>query len=156
MLPMIGHRSQSRNRIPMINNGLKEPRCADACPTLAIRFMDETEAKQLIFKSEVWKPELKNKLRPRVYYLNLPRKFIAGTVYDPLEKEVIIEAACTLKETPGGKKYTVKTDSSGDFWFEGLKDGKFNLEIKKGKKVKFFSNLNTSEKDNNLQDIPLT
>jgi hypothetical protein len=118
--------------------------------------MNEKEAKQLISKSEVWKPELKNKLRPRVYYLNLPRKFIAGTVYDPFEKEVIIGAICTLKETPGGKKYTVKTDSYGDFWFEGLKDGKFNLEIKKGKKVKFFSSLNTSEKDINLEDIPLT
>ena len=139
----------------LLDSGWKEPRCTDACPTLAIRFMDEAKAKGLISKSEVWKPELKNKLKPRVYYLNLPRKFIAGTVYDPVEKEVIIGGTCTLKETPGGKKYTVKTDSYGDFWFEGLKDGKFNLEIKKGKKVKFFSSLTTSEKDINLEDIPL-
>jgi hypothetical protein len=118
--------------------------------------MDEKEAKPLISKSEVWKPELKNKIMPRVYYLNLPKKFIAGTIYDPVEKEVIIGATCILKETPGGKRYTVKTDSYGDFWFEGLKDGKFNLEIKKGKKGKFISSLNTSEKDINLEDIPFT
>jgi ferredoxin len=140
----------------LIDSGWKEPRCADACPTLAIRFMGETEAKELISKAEVWKPELKNKIRPRVYYLNLPRKFIAGTVYDPGEKEVVIGATCTLKETPGGKKYTVKTDSYGDFWFEGLKDGKFNLEIRKGRRIESFAGLNTAEEDINLGDIPLT
>jgi hypothetical protein len=118
--------------------------------------MDETEAKELISKAEVWKPELKNKIRPRVYYLNLPRKFIAGTVYDPVEKEVVIGATCTLKETPRGKKYAVRTDSYGDFWFEGLKDGKFDLEIKKGRRVKFFTRLDTVAQDINLGDIPLT
>jgi len=95
------------------------------------------------------------KAKPRVYYLNLPRKFIAGTVYDPVEKEVIIGATCTLRETRGGKKYTVKTDNYGDFWFEGLKDGNFSLEIKKGRKAKSFSGLNTVENDINLEDIPL-
>jgi len=140
----------------LLDDGWKEPRCVDACPTLAIRFMDEVEAKELISKSEVWKPELKNKVKPRVYYRNLPKKFIAGTVYDPVEKEVIIGATCTLKESRGGKEYTVKTDSYGDFWFEGLKEGKFNLEIKKGRMVKSFTGLNTGEQDINLGDIPLT
>ena len=32
----------------LLDDGWTEPRCADACPTLAIRFMDETEAKDLI------------------------------------------------------------------------------------------------------------
>jgi hypothetical protein len=140
----------------LIDSGWKEPRCADACPTLAIQFMDEPEAKELISKSEVWKPELKNKLKPRVYYTSLPRKFIAGTVYDPVEKEVVIGATCILKETSGHKKYTIKTDSYGDFWFEGLKEGKFNLEIKKGRRVKSFTSLDTVAQDINLGDIPLT
>jgi hypothetical protein len=118
--------------------------------------MDASEARRLITKAEIWKPELKNKLKPRVYYLNLSRKFIAGTVFDPVGKEVIIGATCTLTETRGGKKYTVKTDNYGDFWFEGLKSGNYNLEIKKGKKVKSFTGLNTAEKDINLEDIPLT
>jgi tetrathionate reductase subunit B len=140
----------------LLDSGWKEPRCADACPTLAIRFMDEREAKEFISRSEAWKTEMKNKVKPRVYYMNLPRKFIAGTVYDPVEKEVIIGAACTLKETPGGKEYTVETDSYGDFWFEGLKEGKFNLEIKKGRRVKSFTGLDTVAQDINLEDIPLT
>jgi hypothetical protein len=118
--------------------------------------MDEAKAHQSLTKAEVWKPELKSRLKPRVYYLNLPRKFIAGTVYDPVEKEVVIGAICALKEARGGRQYTVETDSYGDFWFEGLKDGKYNLKIKKGEKTKSFVGLNTAEKDINLEDIPLT
>ena len=45
--------------------------------------MDEDEAKELIAKAEVWKPELKDEVKPRVYYLNLPKKFIAGTALRP-------------------------------------------------------------------------
>ncbi len=111
----------------LLDNGWTEPRCADACPTLAIRFMEESEAKDLIAQAEVWRPELKDKVKPRVYYLNLPKKFIAGTVYDPIEEEVIIGAAVTLKPA-GGKAQTIQTDSYGDFWFEGLADGVYDLE----------------------------
>ncbi len=58
------------------------PRCADACPTEAIKFGEESEFAAEIAKAEVLKPELGHK--PRVYYLNMPKKFIAGTVYDPV------------------------------------------------------------------------
>jgi hypothetical protein len=67
--------------------------------------------------------------RPRVYYLNIPKKFIGGTVYDPVEKEVVEEAACTLTETKTGKKYTATTDGFGDFWFESLQKMCCNIAI---------------------------
>lgn len=137
----------------LLDQGWKEPRCADACPTLAIRFMAESEAKKLIAAAEVCRPELKDKVNPRVYYLNLPKKFIAGTVYDPVEKEVIIEADCML--SGNGETYRMKTDNYGDFWFEGLKDGKFNLEIRKDNKIKSFQSLDAAQADINLGDIPL-
>ena len=140
----------------LLDDGWKEPRCADACPTMAIRLMDETEAKEHISQSEVWKPELKDKVKPRVYYMNLPGKFIAGTVYDPVEKEVVIDATCTLTETSGGEQFNIKTDDYGDFWFEELKEGTFDLKIKKGSKVESFAGLDTTEKDINLGDIPLS
>ena len=84
----------------LIDQGWKEPRCADACPTLAIKFGEESELRSLINKSEILKPVAltgisKHDAKPRVYYLNIPRKFIGGTVYDPVEKEVIIGATCT-------------------------------------------------------------
>jgi tetrathionate reductase subunit B len=141
----------------LLDDGWAEPRCADACPTLAIQWLDEKEARELITKAEVWRPELKGKVKPRVYYLNLPKKFIAGTVYDPAEEEVIIGASVTLKPAGGGaaKAQTIQTDAYGDFWFEGLPDGLYEVQIKSGSKTKVFSDLDTAVADINLGDIPL-
>ena len=75
------------------------PRCVDSCPTKAITFAEESELADLIARAEVMKPEAGT--RPRVHYLNLPKKFIAGTVYDPVEKEVVIGATCTLTAADG-------------------------------------------------------
>ena len=140
----------------LLDDGWENPRCVDACPTEAILFMDEEKAKDIISKAEVWKPELKDELKPRVYYLNLPGRFIAGTVYDPKEKEVIIGADCTLTETSNARTLNKKTDNYGDFWFEDLGEGEFNLRIEMGDKVKSFTNLDTTREDINLGDIPLS
>ena len=140
----------------LLDDGWVEPRCADACPTLAIRLLDEADAEELVATGEVWRPELKDKVEPRVYYLSLPKKFIAGTLYDPVEEEVIIGATCTLTESADGETRTVETDSYGDFWFEGLPDGVFDLEIKQGVKVKSFTGLDTAIADLNLGDVALT
>ena len=135
----------------LLDNGWSEPRCADACPTLAIKFMDEDDAQELIKNAEVWLPEKGTK--PRVYYLNIPKKFIAGTVYDPVEEEVYIGAECVL--TGEGKSYSATTNGYGDFWFEGLPDGKFKLELKAAGKVKVFDDLDTACADINLGDIAM-
>jgi Fe-S-cluster-containing dehydrogenase component len=136
----------------LIDNGWKEPRCVDACPTQAIKFGEECEFKDLITKAELVKPELGDK--PRVYYLNIPKKFIAGTVYDPVENEVIIGAVCTL--SANGKKLTANTDGFGDFWFKDLEVGTYSLKIDaKGFGTKRIDQIHT-EKDVNLGDIPLS
>ena len=135
----------------LLDTGWKEPRCADACPTGAIKFGEESEFKSQIAKAEVMHPEYKAK--PRVYYLNIPRKFVAGTIYDPAAKEVIIGATCTL--TAAAKKRTATTDGFGDFWFEGLDVGKYSLKIEaKGFAAKTIGAIST-EKDVNLGDIAL-
>lgn len=136
----------------LIDSGWKEPRCADACPTLALKFGEEKDFAEQIKKAEVLHPEYKAK--SRVYYLNIPKKFIAGTVYDPVRKEVIICATCTLSEIGKKKEYTATTDNYGDFWFEGLNQGTFSLKITKGAKSKTFKSIST-EKDVNLGDIPM-
>ena len=68
----------------LLDAGWTEPRCVDACPTGALKFLDEDEAKELIAGAETsyTRPETK----PRVYYLNIPKKFIGGTVYDPVDE----------------------------------------------------------------------
>jgi tetrathionate reductase subunit B len=138
----------------LLDNGWKEPRCVDACPTLALKFMEESEAKDYIKNAEYIKPERATQDKPRVYYLNLPKRFIAGTVYDPTEKEVIIGASVTLTEAGKKKTYTASTDSYGDFEFEKLPVAKYTLTIEKGKKSRTIS-VNT-EQDISLGDIALT
>ncbi len=72
----------------LLDQGWKEPRCVDACPTAALVFGEESELKDLIAKAEVLKPELGAK--PRVYYIDLPNKyFIAGAVFDPEADECL-------------------------------------------------------------------
>ncbi len=136
----------------LLDKGWKEPRCVDACPTEALKFMEESEARELTSRGEVLHPECNTK--PRMYYLNVPKKFVAGTVYDPVQKEVVKGAKCIL--TGGnGEEYTVWTDGFGDFWFDGLKGGEFSLRIEaKGFATKVFDRIDTA-KDVNLGDIAL-
>jgi tetrathionate reductase subunit B len=139
----------------LLDSGWKEPRCVDACPTEALKFMEESEAKKYIKQAEfAQKPERASEDKVRVYYLNLPKRFIAGTVYDPAEKEVVIGASVTLTDNVNNKTYAAQTDSYGDFEFEKLPVSKFTVNIKKGKKSKDVK-VNTNQ-DVSLGDIPLT
>jgi tetrathionate reductase subunit B len=127
-----------------------EPRCVDACPTGALKLMEEDEAQAFIAKAELLHPADQ---KPRVYYLNVPKRFIAGTLYDPVKKEVAIGAICTL--TGDGNTLTRTTDGFGDFWFEGLEVGHYSLEIvAEGFTSKILAGLST-EQDLNLGDIAL-
>ena len=137
----------------LLDTGWKEPRCADACPTEALRFGEEEEFKELISKAEVLKPESGTK--PRVYYIGLPKRFVAGTVYEPEEEEIVEGAMITLTGSDSGEKITATTDGFGDFWFEDLKVGSYSLSIEKdgflSREIKSIS----TEKDVNLGDIKL-
>jgi tetrathionate reductase subunit B len=126
----------------------QQPRCADSCPTEALKLVDEAELKKLD-SAVVLNPELGTS--PRVYYLNIPGRFIAGTVYDPVIKRVIVGATCTLSGE--NKTYTKTTDGFGDFWFENLSVGTYGLTIEKNGRTKKIDKINT-EKDVNLGDIP--
>jgi tetrathionate reductase subunit B len=137
----------------LIDRGWKEPRCVDICPTQAIRFGEESDLAEAINRAEVLRPEAGS--RPRVFYLNRPRRFVAGTVYDPVNEDVVIAAACTLTNLASGQEYSRITDGFGDFWFEGVGTGNFSLKITTGGKTKFIDNIDT-EKDINLGDIPIT
>lgn len=110
----------------LLDNGFTLPRCVEACPTDCLRFGDEEDFEDEIKNAVVLKPETGN--GPKVYYLNVPGKFIGGLVYDPVEKEVVIGAKCTLRSAE--TILTCETDSFGDFWFRDLPQGeRFELEI---------------------------
>jgi Fe-S-cluster-containing dehydrogenase component len=135
----------------LLDNGYKLPRCVEACPTDALGFGEESELQDFIVGATVRSPE--TGLSPRVYYRNIPGKFIAGTVYDPVEKEVIIGAK--LRATNGGKTIHTVTDEYGDFWFTDLARGKYDVVIEaKGFAYKRFDAVDAT-RDVNLGDIPL-
>ena len=128
------------------------PRCADNCPHDIIKFGEESELSSLIAQAERLTPNFGSTPDTRVYYIGLPKKFIAGTVYDPGAEEVVIGATCTLSGDGTG---TATTDGFGDFWFEGLGVGTFSLKIEAAGKTKTIDSIST-EMDVNLGDIALS
>jgi Fe-S-cluster-containing dehydrogenase component len=124
------------------------PRCADNCPTEALLFGEDSQLD--LVGTETYRPELG--VTTRVHYLNLPKRFIAGTVYDPSTQEVVVGATCTLSGSGSG---TMNTDGWGDFWFDKLLVGTFTVTISKGGKTATKSNISTA-KDVNLGDIALS
>ncbi len=137
----------------LLDKGAKEPRCVDVCPTGALTFGEEEDLKALIEKSETIEPEYPTK--PRVHYIGLPRRFIAGAVYDPSADECIEGACVTLRNRDNGDVFAANTDEFGDFWFEGLKVGNYSLSIEKEGYSPYRIESVSTEKDVNLGDIAL-
>jgi Fe-S-cluster-containing dehydrogenase component len=137
----------------LLDRGWKQPRCADSCPTEALQLVDESELSRIKDRIEVFHPEYGT--QPRVYYINMPKKFIAGTVYDPVAKRIIEGANCYLTSEKG-EGFKTTTDGFGDFWFENLPVGTYSLKIEAEKyPPKTFNKINT-EKDVNLGNIGLS
>jgi len=141
----------------LLDDGWPEPRCVDACPTGAFTFGDEDDPKikELIAKAELLKPELAH-LKPRVYYIGLPKKFIAGAVYDQVEDLCLEGAVVTATDLASGEQFTTTTDDYGDFWLRGLKDSVYTLLIEKpGYLPEKVGPVDVTEKDINVGDIPM-
>jgi len=129
------------------------PRCVDACPTEALQFGEEVKLRDLIGRSE---PIPAQRGPGLVHYLNLPKKFVAGTVFDPIKREVIIGAVCTLTDKVTGQAVSVESDDFGDFWLHAVGNGNHpcSLKIEKDGAVKVIDPVSNRE-DVNLGDIPL-
>ncbi len=104
----------------LLDNGWKEPRCVEACPTDALVY-GEYEDLQQIAQSRGKQTELLNPeygLKPSLLYIGLPTRFIAGTVLFADINECAENVSVTLTgEKTGG---SVLTNNYGDFEFEGL------------------------------------
>jgi len=140
----------------LLDDGWEEPRCVDACPTGAFTFGDEDDPKikALIAKAQPLKPELK--VKPRVYYIGLPKRFIAGALFDQVADEVIIGAKVTCTCDKTGKVTTAETDFLGDFWIRGLEKGTYTLLFEKeGYMPQKYGPVDVTEKDLNVGDFAL-
>ncbi len=132
----------------LLDHGAAKPRCVEACPTDAITFGEKAELLGALEGAVAADPT------GRVYYKNIPGRFIGGTVYDPIEEEVVIGAVCTLKSRD--TTLTATTDSFGDFWFRDLPENTvYDLTIEAdGYRQKHFASI-CSTPDINLDDIPM-
>jgi Fe-S-cluster-containing dehydrogenase component len=138
----------------LIDRGWKETRCSDACPTGAFTFGDEEDLRDLIAKAEALKPELPT--GPRVYYLNLPKKWIAGAVLDSEADECVEGATVVATDTRTGDGVSVLTDNYGDFWLKNLRDGQYTIVVQKpGYLTVKLGPIDATQKDQNLGDIVL-
>jgi Fe-S-cluster-containing dehydrogenase component len=110
----------------LLDDGWSVPRCVDACSTDALRFGEESEFADEIAQAEVLQPELGTS--PSFYYLNVPKRFVAGEVYDEEADEVLIGARVTLATEDGSESVACEnTDEFGDFWFKRVEAGKYLL-----------------------------
>jgi len=135
----------------LLDNGYKLPRCVESCGHGAILFGEEEDLADMLPGAQTLMAEEGTK--PRVYYRNIPGQFIAGTLYDPAEDDVVRGAR--VRANSGGKFLETFTDDFGDFWFNDICIGIWDVFVEaQGYKRQEFKHLNTAECIN-LGDIPL-
>jgi Fe-S-cluster-containing dehydrogenase component len=108
--------------VHLLENGAKEPRCVEGCPSGAILFGDLDDPNSEISKAKAAAPtqELNPSyaLKPNVVYRNLPGRLIAGEVIFADTQECAKDVKVTLKGDSA--ELTTTTDFFGDFEFKGL------------------------------------
>lgn len=121
----------------LLDQGAKEPRCAQACSTGAIRAVKLEDAQMQEMVKEQGLEVLKENLgtKPRVYYKNLYRYtkcFIGGSVTAQVGGVKECAAGVTVTLFKGSKLVaSVQSDDFGDFKIDGLEpmSGEYQLSI---------------------------
>ncbi|MEG0376758.1 MAG: 4Fe-4S dicluster domain-containing protein [Raoultibacter sp.] len=125
------------------------PHCVDVCPHEAIRFGDEEDFAAEIAQATYLVPERADD-KPRVYYLNAPKRFVGGIVVDLEEDEVVIGATVTLENTATGDVQAVETDEFGDFWFEHIDAAPYRVYVEAEGYLNRMIETSTVEEDKNV------
>lgn len=107
----------------LLDGGWDAPRCVDACATDALRFGD----------IESFGNELEDAFQfcegSRFYYLNMPKRWIAGSVVDREANEVLIGAGVSIFDRAGKRVAALTTDEFGDFKEERFDEEPYVVRI---------------------------
>lgn len=105
----------------------ENPRCVDACQTGGLRFGDIEDFGDTLDGAEML--DEGTGTNPRMYFLNLPKLFVAGNVWDKEQDEIIEGAKVTLLDADGAEVASQETDYFGDFEFKRLDAGVYSIRI---------------------------
>lgn len=138
----------------LLDDGWEVPRCVDACVVEAMKYVDidDPQYKEAFEIAETLPCE--GDIHPQVYYLNYPKRFVAGEVYDEDEDEVIIGARVTLAHGDQGIA-EVRTDEFGDFWFHQVEAGDYTVYIEADGYMTRAVSADATEEDVNVGGIAL-
>ncbi len=112
----------------LIDEGWDEPRCVGACPSDALRFIDEENLTddKINAPLEILHPEYGTK--PTVRYQHLPKPFVGGAIINQEGKSVIGARVTVTHQVNGFTKFEL-TDGFGDFNIKELKPGYYTMQI---------------------------
>lgn len=147
----------------MIDQGEKEPRCVESCPTEALIFGDlddpNSDISKIMAQGQAEIPHPERGLETKVRYLHRHKRFVAGTIIDKAKKEcadgvtviltprikdTVSDGIAMAKVTTNTEAVTTKTNGFGDFEFEGLQpNADFHLEFVVDGNTTFETKVNT-------------
>lgn len=138
----------------LLDQGWKEPRCVEVCPTRALIFGDvdnpDSEISKMIVAAEgrleILHPEYE--LVPNVKYVGLPGRFVAGEVVLRDRRDECAVGVKVILSGAGKADRATETDNYGEFEFEGLdadKDYTVSIEYSgyAAKKVRIRTTIDT-------------
>lgn len=130
------------------------PHCVDVCPHGAVRFGDEEDFAAEIAAAE---PLLADRASdaPRVYYLNKPKRFVAGIAVDLEADEVVAGAAVTLENLADGTVVAAETDEFGDFWFDQVAAAPYRVYVEAEGYLSRMVETDATDEDRNIGVVEL-
>lgn len=136
----------------LLDNGWKVPRCVDACATDALLYGEEEEFGDLLRGAQALEPVAG--LGPRVFYRNLPQRFIAGTAVDFAADEVVKGVIAELK-CGSDLIASQETDEFGDFKFDQIPANSYQLCLTKDGYLPLAISVDVTEIDRSVGDLAL-
>lgn len=115
----------------LLDAGWEMPRCVAACPRDALRYVDVADLVPEKMYAPTERLHAKYGTSPSVAYVNLPKPFVAGSVYDPTHERLLDGVQLVLTNEATGQAWHGETDFLGEFKVEGVEEGFYSLYLRK-------------------------